>query len=877
MKIKCRKYIAVRPYKHTVIALAIGQLFAVTAMAATDSAAEAAGDGASASGELQTVKVAGQHTPRAAARKQQENAPNLVNVLSSEDIIKLPDVNAGEALRRVPGISMSMGSGEGRFINIRGLDADLTTTTFGGVRLPPTNVSTPFGGGRAVEMGVIPAGMIGSITVTKTNKPEQDAEALGGTVEITPKALAPSQDAFLNGKIGVGIEPLRSTGVSDLSVSGGTRFGMGASPSSGLTGYSDRPFSFVGTASFYRDKRGSDDLEGSYSSKSPFSKAYSSLDQRYYSLTRHRYGIGGELSYEPDAANKWYVRYYDSGYRETINRQRLTYNFSGAPVANADGSFTDAKTTLSKSLRDEQETMSSQVFTLGGKHTLAGGARVDYDVAHTAGTDDRPFDYNSTFANPTSTAATYNNVANANYPTISTAGVNPASPAGFVLSSFNNTPLRARTTEWSGAANLALPTHLTSAPDEELKLGVSVRERTNDYHVYPYTYSAVPAVPLSQTIIGAPVTYYGNSLQNGYNVSDQAMRDLYAQGSGFVRNTAADTLNSAKQSTHNTENVFAAYVQQQVNFDKLGLLAGVRVETTKADHAGNAITGSTVTPVQTSNSYTNLFPSVQARYELAPASLLRASFSSTIARPGFNQTSAATNIDVGNNIVTTGNPNLKPTLSNNFDLSYERYLPQGGILSVGVFDKALRNYIVNRSVVQTFASSGAYTGIAPNTRVVTYGNVSSARATGLEANFEQRFTTLPGVLGGLGAAFNWTYVDSSLEIRPGEKKMLPSTSRNTYNGAVFWERDGLNLRLAANYMSRNMYSIGSNSSSDVFAESRVSADFGASYQVNKHYGVFFNAKNLTNTALKYTQGSADRVIQRETYGMTLEAGATFNF
>src|ERR1700738_2919138 len=180
--------------------------------------------------KLKTVTVAGHRSAHAVARAQQEAAPNLVNVLSSDDISKLPANNVGEAIRRLPGISMAMGSGEGRFVNIRGLDADLTATTFGGVRLVPSNASSVFGGGRAVEMGVIPTGMVGSVTVTKTNRPDQDAEALGGTIEITPKSLPADGKGFLDIHLGHGREQLRGTGLTDYSISGGTRFGFSGAP-----------------------------------------------------------------------------------------------------------------------------------------------------------------------------------------------------------------------------------------------------------------------------------------------------------------------------------------------------------------------------------------------------------------------------------------------------------------------------------------------------------------------------------------------------------------------------------------------------------------------------------------------------------------------
>src|SRR5260370_9119067 len=71
----------------------------------------------------------------------------------------------------------------------------------------------------------------------------------------------------------------------------------------------------------------------------------------------------------------------------------------------------------------------------------------------------------------------------------------------------------------------------------------------------------------------------------------------------------------------------------------------------------------------------------------------RAIYSRTIARPGFAQSSASVLADPGTGIVTTGNPNLKPTTSQNFDLQIEKYLPHGGIISLGAFDKAMSDSI----------------------------------------------------------------------------------------------------------------------------------------------------------------------------------------
>ena len=99
-------------------------------------------------------------TARAAktARREQKQAPNLVNIQSAETIAKYPDYNAAEALGRVPGVSLSIDTGEGRFVNIRGLDGNLNGATFGGVVLLNTQAGGTYfnASGRAVEFDTVP-------------------------------------------------------------------------------------------------------------------------------------------------------------------------------------------------------------------------------------------------------------------------------------------------------------------------------------------------------------------------------------------------------------------------------------------------------------------------------------------------------------------------------------------------------------------------------------------------------------------------------------------------------------------------------------------------------------------------------------------------
>src|SRR6202171_4473232 len=329
------------------VALVVAQSLLATAAAAESTNAKNA---------LEEITVTAQRTTEAEAREAQMEAPNLINIATFEEIRKLPDVSTAEAVRRIPGISLETDEGEGRYVNIRGVDADLNSTTFGGLRLSPPNKCAPLRGFRAVTLDSIPIGLVGAITVTKSNLPSQDAEALGCTIEITPKTAPQNGAPFVQGNVGSGYETLRGTGTIDVAVTAGGRFGGSGTPSdSNVTAYSARPFSVVLTATYYDDQRGFDDVEPGYfddtaqgAVPAPGNHPYdaiSGIDFRDYELHRKRHGYGVDLGYQPDANNSWYVRGFDAGYTEKYLRPYFHLNPDGNTTLNSDGTISDTLNT----------------------------------------------------------------------------------------------------------------------------------------------------------------------------------------------------------------------------------------------------------------------------------------------------------------------------------------------------------------------------------------------------------------------------------------------------------------------------------------------------------------------------------------------------
>jgi len=835
---------------------------------------------------LEAVVIEAQRISVAVARAAQQEAPNLINLMTAEEIRKLPDVNAAEAIRRVPGISLETDTGEGRFINIRGLDSDLNSTTFGGLRLPPSNNASPFGGGRAVAMDAMPVGFIGAITVTKTNLPEQDAEALGGTIEITPKTAPRGGAPFVEGHVGTGFEALRHTSITDLSLTAGGRFG-GTGLGNGEA-YSDRPFSVVLTAAYYADRRGIDDVEAGYVDNQPTTpdKAFAAFEQRFYRYHRRRHGLGLDLGYQPDANSNYYLRGYDAGYTETVNRQRLVWNFDGNATvpAGTPNSLSDTMASggWDKTLRDEKEHIGNKVLALGGTQHF-GEKTFDFRLGYTQGSYKKDYDLNSDFNyTPAAVTSVYDNTTNPNYPVL-TSSVNYLDPSKYTLAGFQNSVQNITDTEHSVAANLKLPQHWFQTEEESLKVGLSARQRHRSVDGQGYSYTGFPNIALNTATTGDPVVFYDGHYQNLANIDENVLRSLFNSGSKYQTISNRDRQNALLQYNDAHEDVYAAYGQYQSVQGPLTLTGGLRIEETRFSNTSNGVATdangniTTVVPVTLSKNYRNLFPSLQARYELGSGSIARAAFSSTIARPGFNQVNASTSVQPSAGFVSQGNPDLKPITANSVDLSYEKYLGAGGIASAGFFYKQLKNYIVNIQTDKIFPNNGLFAGFVGPAHLITYGNVNHAHAAGVELNFEQRFRDLPGWMNGLGAGVNYTYVDSSFEIRPGESAALPSSSKHTANASVFYERDGLNLRLGAYYVARNLWAVGGSAATDVFSEPRVNLDFGASYAFDKQLSLYVNAKNLNNNPLKFTEGTSNRPIQREFYGTTYQAGLQFNY
>jgi hypothetical protein len=114
----------------------------------------------------------------------ERTADNIVQVLPADVITSLPNTNIADAIGRMPSVSLERDEGEGKYIQIRGTEPRLSNVTINGIHVPSPE------GVRNVKLDVIPADLVSSVEINKTLSPNQDADAIGGSVNLVTRTSA---------------------------------------------------------------------------------------------------------------------------------------------------------------------------------------------------------------------------------------------------------------------------------------------------------------------------------------------------------------------------------------------------------------------------------------------------------------------------------------------------------------------------------------------------------------------------------------------------------------------------------------------------------------------------------------------------------------
>lgn len=810
-------------------------------------------------------------TGQARSLNQQKTSDTVVTIVSSDAIGRFPDLNTAEALRRLPGVTMERDTGEGRFVNVRGVTSEYNNVSMDGQQVLSVESSS-----RRVNLNVLPSNVAAQVEVIKSKTPDMVADGIGATVNLVTKSAFDSDRRILEGSAAIGDVPWKKKITEDFSLTYGDRFGE------------NRQLGFLVGVGFSRLPRGYDDIEQGYDSqKISGTEGLVSAGfelRNYLNVLTHR-SLTLNLEARPDSSSSYYVRSSYNRYDDDRKRRRLTFNWqgddSGDYTAGANpGDITVANTSIETDLQSEMTKQSLTNITAGGKNNFD-GQELNYSVAYSFGGQKVPFNRTIKFIRSDGVDAYYNR-SNYDFPTFGAInGANPYDAKQSTLASAANAPADTRDHMYAGTIDDKISFESADHPSY-VKAGVRASNRTKKSSL-DYQALKVSAAPPTTLADLAELDDGKFLYRQRYHLG--ATPDVGLTNQFFNTNQRLFAPNQKRDDQayyRAKEDISAAYGLYSIDLDALHLSGGARIEDTHTQYeafvfptdANGVKLPESLTTVK--KKYTDFFPSVHARYDVSKQLVLRASASTSIVRPQFSDVVPSQTIDSSGRVgtISGGNPDLKPTKSYDLDTGVEYYFSGVGVVSVSGFYKDIKDYVFPR---QTTVQSGPYKGYLFNTS----DNIPTSKVYGVEFAYNQQFSSLPGPWSGLGIYANATLTHSRAEIRAGEFSRLPKQTPAVENIALYYEKYGVTARLALTHTGAFLYQVGDDATtpgaSDVFYDKSTLLDFTISYAVNKNLSVFFNALNLTNQPLRFYESNTTRPIQQEYYDVQYETGVKFNF
>jgi TonB-dependent receptor len=817
----------------------------------------------------------------------------IVQVEPAGVITSLPNTNIADAIGRLPSVSLERDEGEGKYVQIRGTEPRLNNLTINGVNVPSVEVTV-----RNIKMDAIPENGIERVEVYKTLAADQDADGIGGTVNLVTPTAQDKPTYALNGT--AGYNPLQNgywRGGFDGTF--GHRWG------------SDKKFGFLVGGSWDRTNRGIDDLEPSQTFgtlPSGQNVAYiSSEDMRSYMYYRTRYGfdIGVDDKITPTMTaylKGLYADFHDYG-------EATVYTPNAGVLTGANGSqlqFDDTGNWQYRQYirRPDQQDLS---FLAGVRHDLKSNV-INYDLAVSRGhniggqafpTTNFSGTANAVGGNDLSAVAFVDDQSDPYRPRLKAVdGTNGFAPDSYAVSNSVSYIYHATQLNVQGSASLAHD-YTMHGHTSTFSMGVKIRNSYSTQFEDSNTASLIGSFTLAN-VLGTYTnpTYYDKTFAiNGmaygptssYNKIQQAVATNSA-GSTF------DPISAAQAFFNANERISAGYLEDVIYFGHFRLQGGVRFDDGGTHFLANqiaydALGNPTISPIRQDASYFDALPSVALQWELEKNTNLRVVYGRGLARPNVGDLVPATVIDPNQTpypTISTGNPNLVPTKANNYDILAEHYFQPLGILQAGWFYKQLSDPIYpTATLIPNFNGTGK---TYEETQSI---NGPSAHIQGFEAQYEQRFSFLPGLLGGFGVNANYSHTVSQVTFPAGfdgsrtDKPGLDRDSPNDYNFNLTYDKGRFSGRFAISHNDQSIaayqWNTGTGPSNDPilglkgptgdnYFYPHTQFDAQGSFRLFKGIQIIASGLNLSNEVFGFYNGSGIYPVQREYYKPTTSFG-----
>jgi iron complex outermembrane recepter protein len=854
--------------------------------------------------QLDKFVVATEREGNALAITMQRQLPNIKNVVSADAFGSLAG-NPADLLIKLPGVEGVSSGGDNRYLRIRGMHYNLSTVTMDGNRVAD---AASAGNTREVQFQTIGSDAIERMEVVKSPTPDMDGDSIGGAVNLVSKT---GFDGGLErrvkasfGAIWRPFDPRETRAPRNYSVSYSevfkeklaVSFNAGYRQHHGLQStmtqqHQQLPNDVAGPAYTYQVVL--DDVRNERTRMGGGLRLDYKLSEstRFYlntSLYKH-------IEHETEGLVTW-----------ATAQSVATLDANGNPTGSGAimPGYTD-KVTVVRPVSNSTVTIRPRNNYKVGKttHLQFGGVQryhawdIDYDLYKSDSKADYPGNKGISFI-ARGVGFTISRDDDPFFPYITmTAG-----PDITKLESYTENQY-AIDNKWGwdnyrGVALNVKRTLPTTLP-AYVKSGLRLREQTRRLGARPYSGRYVgpdgvmgvnPATGINddnlaqfgqtnQPMPDTKLNRYPNVPFPGYagRGNDSVDTALRLTPQYFARDIAANISGALRGNQYFEENIHAYYLMGNVDIKRLSVLGGVRVETTKVEGEGalQAITpeertrrAAWVGPVTTaelerrtmaefsgrqrrSGEVTDVFPGLHLKYQPTQRIVTRLSYATNIGRPSIGQLIPSTTVNYDNRTVQTSNPELKAQYADNYDFSAEYYFEPAGIVSVGLFYKDIMRFIYTAGgATVPSGSDNGFGGLYEGYALTTQYNGGGATVKGMELNYMQQFTFLPGFWSGFGAYANFTRMKAEGNYGAGTAISLAPTSEipgfnpKIGNAGISYIRGRVSLRFQANYAGRYLTSYNANRSRLVYHAPRTVYTIKTEYRISRNLDFYLDVVNL---------------------------------
>jgi iron complex outermembrane recepter protein len=315
--------------------------------------------------------------------------------------------------------------------------------------------------------------------------------------------------------------------------------------------------------------------------------------------------------------------------------------------------------------------------------------------------------------------------------------------------------------------------------------------------------------------------------------------------------------------------------------------------------------------VSAGTDYSEILPSLNLAFEVQDDLFVRIGLGRVLSRPNMADMRVTREINFNfDNLNSSdpyrspytgdgGNPNLRPTISNNADLSIEKYFGRKGVVSLAVFQKNLETYLrpggdryfldLSGYPSPSWIKDDAGNVIRPKIQtayVTTPGNAQGGTLKGVEFAISLPFDLFSEALDGFGTYFNISQNFSDVEFadsRAGRTE-LPGLSKTTGNLAFYYEKNGFQARINGRYRSSYLQDIVAYDANierrvtepETIIDAQLGYEFGATSTLNG-LSIVLQASNLTDEPWQNTYKNPTRTLNYDTYGTTYQLGLSYKF